>query len=88
MTTTSIRNLISHEDLTSAIAIAIKNIMAEKSTVHAEIMIERDAVNNLYLIYLDFCMMNSIKPITLKRMEHWHFVDSQKLKKSKEEEKA
>lgn len=82
--TTSIRNLISNEDFTSAISIAIKSIMSETSDIYPEIMIEREAVNNLYLIYLDFCVLNMIKPITLKRMENWHFVDSQRLQRSKE----
>ena len=81
---TSLRSLISNEDFTSAIGIAIKNILAESSDLYPEIMIEMEAVNNLYIIYLDFCLLNGIKPITLKKMENWHFVDSQRLKENKD----
>jgi hypothetical protein len=82
----SLRSLITAEEFTSMIGTAISNIYNDSSSIYAEIIIEREAANNLYLIYLDFCRSKKIKPITFKRMESWHYADSQKLMRKKEEE--
>ena len=81
----SLRSLITAEEFTSMIGTAISNIYMQPSEVYEETILEREAANNLYLIYLDFCRANKIKPITFKTMESWSYVDSQRLKEKKEQ---
>lgn len=82
-----VMTLLDQHDFAIAIGVAISKLHNADVKCLNERGAELEAINNLYLIYLDYCIEEGVEPYTLSWFQHWDFDNSRRVKRIQEMQK-